>query len=89
MKHEITSHKAYTCQGRPSHKPNHSLKAQTAIETGPTTRKKPCTCPTISVVKAHSMTFRAVHLNIKLRVGVTRIPQAILRLEHKTIAYLG
>ena len=70
--HEITSHKVYTCQGRLSHKSYHSPKAQTTIETGPTTNQRQLTCPTISVVSAHSMTFRVEHLNIKLHTGITQ-----------------
>src|ERR1700721_2189913 len=79
MKHIVRDKKDKKPQGThmpgaPSHKTNPSPKAQTAVETGPTTRKRLRTCPTISVVKAHSMTFRAEHLNIKLRAGVTQGP---------------
>src|ERR1700721_2507446 len=77
MKHIVRDKKDKKPQGThmpgaPSHKTNPSPKAQTAVETGPTTRKRLRTCPTISVVKVHSMTFRAEHLNIKLSAGITK-----------------
>src|ERR1700733_13436404 len=75
MKHIVRDNRDNKPQG--VHMPGATesqTKPQPAVETGPTTRKKPRTCPTISVVKAHSITFRAEHLNIKLCAGVTQGP---------------